>query len=283
MNILSLFDGMSCGQIAINRIGIKNYTYYASEIKKHAIKCTLDNYPDTIQLGDVTKWQDWNLPKIDLLMFGSPCQDFSRANKVRSGLEGVKSSLFYTAVDILNHYKPKYFLMENVIMPAEQARIISDILGVYPVRINSALVSGMMRDRLYWTNVKGDLEPDFLGNTISQPADKKILLQDVLESGYADKEKARTMLVSDARQLCNRKRMMHRYFSSGFTQLIFEDMNDKENTCRYLKRRERERLQTVPEGYTDGVTENQAADLLGDGWTVDVICHLLKSLAKEFK
>jgi len=116
MNVLSLFDGMSCGQIALNNLGFNVENYFASEIKKHAIKCTLDNFPNTKQIGDVTKIKGSDLPKIDLLIGGSPCQDFSRANSIRNGLKGMKSMLFYEYVRLLEEVKPKYFLLENVIM-----------------------------------------------------------------------------------------------------------------------------------------------------------------------
>ena len=119
MNTLSLFDGMSCGQIALNTAGIKCDNYFASEIKKHAIQVTQNNYPNTIQLGDVTKIKTADLPKIDLLIGGSPCQDFSRGNANRLGLKGDKSSLFYQWIRIFEETKPDYFLLENVVMPKE--------------------------------------------------------------------------------------------------------------------------------------------------------------------
>jgi len=142
MNVLSLFDGMSCGQIALHRAGIKVDNYYASEIKPHAIKVTQYNFPNTIQLGDVTKLDASKLPKIDLLIGGSPCQDLSAANKERLGLDGNKSSLFWEYARILQEVKPTYFLLENVEMPVEDKIIINNTLGVQPTNINSNLVSG---------------------------------------------------------------------------------------------------------------------------------------------
>src|SRR5574344_1946854 len=141
MNVLSLFDGMSCGQIALERLGIKfdgiNNKYFASEIKLDAIKVTQYNYPNTIQLGDVKKVNGKELPKIDLLIGGSPCQDLSIANKERLGLKGTKSSLFYEYLRLLKEVKPKYWLLENVEMPAEDVLIITNELGVQPININS--------------------------------------------------------------------------------------------------------------------------------------------------
>ena len=279
-NVLGLFDGMSCGQIALNRVGIKYDNYFASEIKPHAIKVTKYNYPNTIHIGDITKVDFSELPKIDLLIGGSPCQDFSRANKERKGLRGDKSSLFYYYLKALDICKPKYFLLENVIMGSENTQIISNELGVYPVRINSSLVSAQLRDRQYWTNIQGDDIPDFYGRSISQPKDKKITLQSILIDGYADRNKARCLLESDSRRLTTPKKMMHRYFSKGFTTLVFGDLKEKENTCRYLNQTELERCQTAPDGYTKILTRDQAACLLGDGWTVDVICHILKGIKK---
>ena len=145
MNVLSLFDGMSCGQIALNRAGIRYDKYFASEIKKHAIKVTQHNYPNTKQLGDVTKLDTTKAPKIDLLIGGSPCQDFSRARTVNGntieGLEGQKSRLFYEYYRLLQELKPTYFLLENVYMDTKSRDFISGLLGVEPIRINSNLVS----------------------------------------------------------------------------------------------------------------------------------------------
>lgn len=304
MNVLSLFDGMSCGQIALNRAGVNISKYYACEIKKHAIKCTMDNYPDTIQLGDVTKVKASDLPKIDLLIGGSPCQDFSRANMERKGLNGSKSGLFYEYLRLLEETKPKHFLLENVIMDDFGYKTISDYLRTEPVRINSSRVSAQLRDRLYWTNI-GPEYFDLYGNrkcVIPLPKDKKILLKDILESGFTDRVKSRALLESESRPLKNPVRMMHRYIETGMTTVIFENIeilniinknrqgwnNYKvssggydslnEGDIRYFTQKEMERLQTVPEGYTSKLKRNDAACLLGDGWTVDVIAHIFKYL-----
>jgi hypothetical protein len=276
-NVLSLFDGMSCGQIALNRAGVKYKQYFASEIKPHAISVTQQNYPNTIQLGDVTKITAASLPKIDLLIGGSPCQDFSRGNAVRDGLDGAKSGLFFEYLRLLEDLKPKYWLLENVIMSDTDYMIISEYMNTEPVRINSSLVSAQLRDRLYWTNIGLECF-DLFGNRkscIPQPIDRKIRLQSVLTEGFTDRIKSRALLESDSRPLRNLERMWHRYNSTGFTTVVFEsDDLDYKKGLRYLNQTELERLQTVPEGYTSILNRNQAACLLGDGWTVDVIAHI---------
>lgn len=176
MNVLSLFDGMSCGQISLNRIGIKPTKYYASELDKHAIKVTQANYPNTVQLGDVTQWREWdiNWASIDLLIGGSPCQGFSFAGK-QLAFDDPRSKLFFVYVDILNHIKsvnPNVkFMLENVKMKKEFLAVISEHLGVEPVFINSSLVSAQNRQRYYWCNWE-----------VSQPEDRGIVLADILET-----------------------------------------------------------------------------------------------------
>lgn len=339
-NVLSIFDGMSCGQIALNKARITYGQYYASEIKPHAIKVTQHNYPNTIQLGDVRNIKAKDLPKIDLLIGGSPCQDFSRGNATRDGLQGMKSGLFFEYLRLLKELKPKYWLLENVIMSDADYMIISDYVGTEPVRINSALVSAQLRDRLYWTNI-GPEYRDLFGNrkcAIPLPKDKKIKLQDILEDGFTDREKSRALLESDSRPLRTPTKMFHRYYSTGFTTVVFKDESiykemkrryeeglqgdaqqlnpstesggqqpymqnrvysdkgkapcltqfadrlmvfQKEN-IRYLTQTELERLQTVPEGYTSLLKRNDAACLLGDGWTCDVISHILGFIREHF-
>ena len=199
--VLSLCDGISCGRLALERAGIKVKQYYASEIKDIAIQVTMDNYPDTIQLGDVTKIHyingiletengNFNVGEIDIVMFGSPCQTFSIAMKTdkRIGLaDKEKSGLFLECHRILREVNPRYFLMENVARMKDSDRdIISRMMGVEPIRINSKLVSAQLRDRYYWTNIEN----------VTQPEDKGILLKDIITSGYVDRDKARALLVS---------------------------------------------------------------------------------------
>jgi len=170
MNVLSLFDGMSCGQIALNQLGIKVDKYYASEIDKYAITITKKNFPNTIHLGDVTKVKAEDLEPIDLLMGGSPCQGFSFAGR-QLNFNDPRSALFFEFVRLLKECKPKYFLLENVKMKKEYQDVISEHLGVEPIMINSALVSAQNRVRLYWTNIPN----------IIQPQDKGLMLKDILE------------------------------------------------------------------------------------------------------
>lgn len=285
MNVLSLFDGMSCGQIALGQADIKIDNYYASEIKKHAIELTQDNYPDTIQLGDVKKLDVKSLPKIDLLIGGSPCQDFSRVNRERLGLDGEKSGLFFEYLRIYRELKNlnrnMNFLLENVIMDDYSYSFISDSIDCDPVRINSSLVSAQLRDRLYWTDIK-PFSIDLFGRLVSnikQPLNKNIYLKDILTSGYTDRMKSKALLESDSRPLATPSKIWHRYHDIGFTTIVFSDESlDWKEGVRYLNQTELERLQTVPEGYTKLLTRNKAASLLGDGWTIDVIAHIFKGL-----
>jgi DNA (cytosine-5)-methyltransferase 3A len=180
MNLLSLFNGISGGMLACERAGLKIDKHYASEIDKYANQITMKNYPKTVMLGDVTKWKDWELPKIDLMIWGSPCQDLSIAGKDRQGLDGARSGLFWEAVKIWQKVKPKYWIMENVASMSQEAKaMISWQLGVEPIMINSALVSAQQRKRLYWTNIP-----------VEQPKDKGIFLKDILESDICEKDKS---------------------------------------------------------------------------------------------
>ena len=171
MNVLSLFDGMSCGRIALDRLGIKVDNYYASEIDKYAMKVSEANYPDIIQVGDVTQLDTSTLPKIDLIMGGSPCQGFSVAGKGLA-FDDPRSALFFEFVRCVKELKPRYFLLENVRMKKEYLDIISEQMGVEPIMINSALVSAQNRVRYYWTNITG----------IEQPEQRGIVLRDILET-----------------------------------------------------------------------------------------------------
>jgi DNA-cytosine methyltransferase len=204
MNVLSLFDGMSCGQIALERAGIKVDNYFASEIDKYAIKVTQANYPNTIQLGDITKWREWDLPKIDLILAGSPCQGFSFAGK-QLAFDDPRSKLFFTFVDIKNYYKPEYYLLENVKMKQEFQDIISEAVGNHPYEINSSLVSAQNRRRDYWTNW-----------LFIEPEDKGILLKDILEDGVVDKDKSYCL---DANYFKGGN--LKQYFEKHRRQLVF--------------------------------------------------------------
>lgn len=279
MNVLSLFDGMSCGQQALERAGIKVDNYFAAEIKPHAIKVTQHNYPNTIQLGDVRNIKASDLPKIDLLIGGSPCQDFSQANKERKGLEGLKSGLFYEYLRLLEECNPDYFLLENVKMDNFSYNKISNYLGTFPIDINSSLVSAQMRQRSYWTNI-GPFEYDLFGTRyckIPQPNDKKITFYSILENGFVDRQKALCILESESRPLKSKEKLYRRATNFGFINIVYDNPFFAFNqNIRILTQTELERLQTVKEGYTSILKRNDAACLLGDGWTVDVIAHILK-------
>lgn len=304
-NVLSLFDGMSCGRIALDKLNIHVTNYFSSEIKKHAIDVANINFPQDRKnrLGDVTKINVSTLPKIHLLIGGSPCQDFSGANKNRLGLDGVKSMLFFEYVRILKELKPRYFLLENVRMRQKEQDIISAQLGCEPIVINSELLTPQLRHRLYWTNIPN----------IEQPIDKDLSLNDFLTSGYTDRKKARALLESDSRPPSTPVKMCHRYFNTGFTTLIFKNkehfnsVNEHFNKhfkgmsateiddsicdidisiydgVRYMNNRERERCQSVPIEYTDMLSQNDSACLLGDGWTVDVIAHIFSYMGASKK
>ena len=253
MIVLSLFDGMSCGQQALERAGIKVDTYYASEIDKHAIKVTMHNYPNTIQLGSVTEIDGYSLPKIDLLIGGSPCQSFSFAGK-RKGMstkdeqeilalehylqlksEGYEfegqSYLFWEYMRLLHETKPKYFLLENVMMGEKWETVLTKAIGVNPIEINSALVSAQNRRRLYWTNIgmkPGGLFGE-LQHTIEQPKDKGILLKDILESDVNEKYYLSEKMINGF--LSHNKRHIEEKNQTGFNWKPTEG-NKKANTLR---------------------------------------------------
>ena len=383
MNVLSLFDGMSCGQIALKKLGIPVKNYFASEIDKFAIKVAKANFPDMIHLGDVKEvWvsnsyegaiggspcttgieHEGETHKIDLLIGGSPCQGFSFAGK-QLNFDDPRSQLFFEYIRLLKALKPKYFMLENVKMSKQSQQIITDYLGVEPVEINSNLVSAQNRRRLYWTNIPVD----------GVPEDKGIVLADILEDGYTDRdksycldasyykgggasnvrlyfEKSRRQIVfgsgmkvlgtaTDVKgaRIVNRRldengtrkdydrtiepvarlelrkddkggclttvqkdsvlafpKILQRArgFNKGGLKALdgktptistsaWEHNNhltlDEGTTWRKLSPVECERLQTVPDGYTDHVSNTQRYKMLGNGWTVDVVKHLFKGL-----
>ena len=398
LKVLSLFDGMSCGQIALNRLGIKVDKYYASEIDKYAIRVTQKNFPDTIQVGDVCELKAEDYQDIDLIMAGSPCQGFSFAGK-QLAFEDPRSALFFEFVRLLKAIKPKYFLLENVRMKKEYLAVITeqvsacypdyqgnDLFGgrIEPIFINSALVSAQSRQRYYWTNIPG----------VEQPKDKGIVLRDILEDEYVSekeksycidanyykgasveqyKNKSRRQLVNKPKQVggafrgraydkegkrmdkdgisvANQTKQMlelRKDDKSNAITTVFKDsvvvsndteeriIVDEENrqliiaeatkkgytviedgdcfdinypksktrrgrnmkykcnaltptaqdymrfenlTWRKLTPLECERLQTVPDNYTEGVSNTQRYKMLGNGWTVDVIAHILANM-----
>jgi DNA (cytosine-5)-methyltransferase 3A len=281
MNVLSLFDGISCGQVALNRMDVTYDNYYASEIDKHAIQITQHNYPNTIQLGDVTNIKGDDLPKIDLLIGGSPCQSFSNAGN-GSGFEG-KSGIFWEYVRLLEELKPTYFLLENVKMKKEWIKIITEAIGVEPIKINSNLLSAQNRERLYWTNIPN----------ITQPENKDIFIEDILDNEFDEKywlkprnsELLRNKVdLTNAPNICcidvyNKKFKVDRK-SPTLTLPHHNSLRLYQNgRIRKLTPEECEKLQTLPVGYTNaGVSDIHRYSSIGNGWTVDVIVHIFGGL-----
>lgn len=319
MIVLSLFDGISCGRVALERAGIPITKYYASEIDKYAIQIAQKNYPDNIQLGDINYFKyyptvrtyfnehfrvmevGWpNLEqslKPDLIIGGSPCQGFSFAGK-QLAFDDPRSKLFFKFVEIVNHYKPKYFLLENVRMKVEYQGVISEMLGVEPICINSSLVSAQSRVRYYWTNIPN----------VTQPEDKHIYLKDIIEQGIVDKDKSycidanywkggnlKSYFEKHRRQLVfqinpdksaggKQPYMQDRvYHENGKSVALTASFSNRINVYSNLKVRkltpiECERLQTLPDNYTEGVSNTQRYKALGNAWTVDVVAHIFKGL-----
>lgn len=297
MKVISLFDGMSCGQIALERLGFKPQ-YFASEIDKYAIQVTQKNYPNTFQIGDVRNIHGGLFGQVDLVIAGSPCQGFSNAGKGLN-FEDPRSALFFEFVRILEQCKPKYFLLENVRMKKEWQDVISGYLGVEPIRINSNLLSAQNRDRFYWTNIPfaGDL------------TDRGILLRDVIEGGFVDKNKsfcidANYFKGGNLKQYFNKSRRQLVFVfqkgrgknptgfraldgktpsltSSRWEQNNFAAMEGLGGKIFYRKLTpvECERLQTVDDNYTQNVSNSQRYKMLGNGMTVDVIVELLRGMS----
>ena len=265
-NVLSLFDGMSCGQLALRRAGIKYDNYYASEVDKYAIEVTQTNFPDTIQLGDVTKVKGADLPKIDLLMGGSPCQGFSMSGKGLN-FSDARSKLFFEFVRLLEECDPKYFLLENVKMKKVHRDIISSYVGVRPIQINSALVSAQNRVRLYWTNIAG----------VKQPEDRGILLKDIIDNNIENGSNKEPEVVCP--QIRNKSKTVRSSGLKSYDRHEWDSIDDSHH--HKLTTIECERLQTVPDNYTNHVSNAQRYKMLGNGWTVAVIAHILKNLYKK--
>jgi len=280
INVLSLFDGMSCGRVALERAGIPVNKYFASEIDKYAIKIAQKNCPKTIQIGNVEDVKGSDLPKIDLLIGGSPCQGFSFAGK-QLNFDDPRSKLFFEYVRLWKECEPKYFLLENVKMKKESEAVITEYLGVEPIAINSALVSGQNRRRLYWTNIPG----------IEQPEDRGILLRDVLDKDYdpALTHTSKAVAYMDRVGSTGRSKWSYLFHSDAakdksvcMVANLFKGVPNNvlidDGVVRKFSPVECERLQTLPEGYTEGVSPTQRYKMLGNGWTVEVISHILKEM-----
>jgi site-specific DNA-cytosine methylase len=264
INVLSLFDGISCGQIALERAGIEVENYFASEIDKYAIQVAKHNYPNTKHIGSVTDVMGSDLPKIDLLIGGSPCQGFSFAGK-QLNFDDPRSKLFFEFVRLKNECKPKHFLLENNRMKQEYQDIISSYLGVEPIKINSNLVSAQNRNRLYWTNIPN----------VKIPQDKGIMLKDIIGDydgiwvyprGYnkgglqSYKGKSPTITTSS---------WEHNFFivKNGIKEPFTPEICEK--------------LQTLPIGYTNILSKSKAIKHIGNAWTVDVISFIFSFLSGE--
>jgi site-specific DNA-cytosine methylase len=285
MIVLSLFNGMNTGRQALENVGIKVDKYYSSEIKPYAIELTQYHFPDTIQVGDVTKWREWDIDwkSIDLVLSGSPCQDLSAAGK-RAGINGKKSSLFFTFVEILEHIKSLkpsvLFLQENVGSASKlDVGIMSRALGVYPVRINSSLVTAQLRDRYYWSNIKTK-EDGMFGDIITdipQPKDKAIMFKDIITSGFVDREKSLCLLEGyySKKPALDFDKYEKRY-RMGMMQIIYESSKES----RLPNKIEMCRLQGFPDNYCDILTTAKAGSLLGDGWTLPIIEHIFSFINK---
>ena len=306
MNVLSLFDGMSCGRLALDRAGLghKVAQYFASEIDVHAITVAKKNYPDTIHIGSVTEIRGSDLPEISLLIGGSPCQGFSFAGR-QLNFEDPRSKLFFEYVRLKEETKPKYFLLENVQMRQEYQDIISSYLGVKPVMINSSLVSAQERKRLYWTNIPFDPKIE----------DRRLVIEDILEdpemipvirdvrahpdgliyrplkaqcldANYfkgVDAHGARTGCIQVGIADLNGHDFLKRVYGVNgkaptLTAICGGNQERKiaidPTHWRKLTPVECERLQTVPDNYTNHVSNSQRYKMLGNGWTIDVVAHI---------
>ena len=310
MRILSLFDGICCGHLALERAGIKIDSYDAYEIEPNAIKATQANFPDVVHHGDVTQ-EDFTKykGKIDLLIGGSPCTNLSSAGN-RQGLKGSQSKLFYEYARALEEVQPKYFLLENVVMKKEWEDIITNILGVEPIEINSSLVSAQNRRRLYWTNIPN----------VTQPKDRGIKLEDILDD--VEFKNYKNPAAIRGRRLNKATIVGRRLDENGHRQdydktipisqcLEVRASNTDKSNClttvdkdnvltplpvgrypdafknnlpfRYYTTKEMCRLQTLPDSFLNMIPESAARKALGNGWTVNVISHIFSFLPDEYK
>jgi len=284
MKVLSLFDGISCARVALERAGIPVETYYASEIDKYAISISQKNYPDIKQMGNIVDMYTmpyWNTcgNNIDLLIGGSPCQDLSIAKKDRKGLDGERSGLFWEYVRILKEVEPKYFILENVAsMPKEAKDLITKEMGVEPIMIDASLVSAQSRKRLFWTNIP----------KVTLPEDRGIILKDIIENADTDRLKSYCIDASYYKG-ANWKQ----YKEKGRRQLVVATLDEGTWAKRYEQIRrvygveglapirkltpvECERLQGLPDNYTEGISNTQRYKCCGNAFNVDVVAHILK-------
>lgn len=297
MRVLSLFDGISCGRVALDRAGISTEEYRAWEIEPNAIKISRNNWPGVIQMGDVTAADFTRYRGADLLLGGSPCQGFSPSGKLLN-FDDPRSRLFFEYARALREAAPRYFLLENVNMKKEWQDIISEHLGVEPILLNSSLVSAQNRSRLYWTNIPG----------VTAPPDRGVKLQDILETSEFLQPAAirgRRMSFKEGKWTrkdgspevkniqCLEVRASNTDKSNCLTTVDkdnvltalppgrYPDVFNSELPYRYYTTRECERLQTLPDGYTSGVPESYARAALGNAWTVDMVAWILSHIPRE--
>lgn len=302
MQVLSLFDGISCGRVALERAGVSVREYHAWEINPHAIQISQNNHPDIVRHGDVTAADFTKYRGCDLLMGGSPCQGFSTSGKGLN-FNDPRSRLFFEFVRAMEETKPKYFLLENVRMKKEWQDVITAYLGVPPLTINSACVSAQSRPRLYWTNIPG----------VTPLMDRGIRLESILETPRAEQPEFMGLPLNKAvivgRRLDERGRRQDYDKSIPLVQCLevwgvntdksncittvdkdnvltplppgrYPDVFKKGLPFRYYTTREYERLQTLPDGYTRGVPDGAARAALGNAWTVDVIAEILAHIPR---
>lgn len=295
MNVLSLFDGISCAHIALKNLNIPISNYYASEIDKYAIKVSQENNPNIIHLGDVKNIEPKKLPKIDLLIGGSPCQDLSNAQK-GDGLKGEKSRLFYEYIRIFKEIKPKYFLLENV--QNKWGDLMSEIIGVEHILINSSLFSAQSRPRYYWTNIDINslpikLHKDKIKDIKEDNVPEKYFLNkqpvlDFLKSIDIDNNKSETKegivklfdLPKEVHNDNERQRRVYSLESKSPTILARTDTTKiyDNGRIRKLTPLECERLQKIPDNYTKSCSDTQRYKMIGNAFTVDTITHILKGI-----
>lgn len=305
MKVLSLFDGMSCGRLALEKLGIEIEQYYASEIEQKAIEVTQRNFPDTIQIGDVEKVRyengvlhtengAYDVGQIDLMIGGSPCQDLSKIKTGGKGLDGEKSKLFYEYVRIMREVQPKYFLLENVETDKATLRIMSEVMGVEGIFINSNKFSAQDRPRYYWTNIQLETgipdNPITFADVMETEVDEKYFIYDrfekvngpnkkvygELDRKYPNGKRKYTDTTSRVYNIHNKIGCLTAVSGGGQHKKVIVD-----GQVRRLTPLEYERLQTVPDDYTACVSDSARYKMLGNGWTVDVIAHIFSGMLKD--
>lgn len=268
---LSLFDGMACFYQTLKELGIKVDKYYASEIDKRAMKIALKNHPNIIQMGDVTRWREWDIDwsKIRIIVAGSPCQGFSKMGKMLA-FDDPRSALFFVFVEIYEHVKklnPEViFMLENVRMNPEHRNVITNILNVQPFHINSSLVSAQNRERYYWTNIPN----------VTVPKDRGITLDSIIPGATACGERGRGSKGNYKYPLTKRKDGKSNCLVTSTSNTGKYILNNDDSIIYTLTPEQAEVIQTLPIGYTDGVSKTARFHMIGNGWTIEVIKHILK-------